>query len=156
MCVRQLQSKGLTTFVEDYMLWHHFGDRTRENNMDLVNAFKESMGSLFIPHNLSLFIDSNARRSAVNMQRPEGTSREVSTTLTCPTLLITGASAPHQDEVVETNSKLDPTTSDLLVVSDCGGMPLEEQPSKVARAFILFLQGLSYGKWPFVASNITS
>ena len=145
MCIRQLHSKGLTSYAENFLLWHHLGDKTKEHNLDLVEAIKESLRTTFNVHNLVLFIESAAQRSAINMQRPEGVSKK-GPTLTCPTLLITGDSAPHLDKVVETNSKLDPTKSNLLIVSECGGLPLEEQPGKVARAFILFLQGLSYGR----------
>lgn len=147
MCVKQLQSKGLTTFVEDYLLWHHFGKKTKEENLDLVHAFKQSLHTVLSPRNLSLFINSYLRRTDLQIHRPEpGSSKKVQS-LKCSTLLVTGSNSPHQDDVIETNSRLDPAISNYFKVSDCGGMPLEEQPHKVATSLILFLQGLGYCKY---------
>ncbi len=64
----------------------------------------------------------------------------------CSILNITGDSSPHEDEVVETNGRLDPTKSSFVKFGDCGGMVLEEQPAKVAEALRHYLQGLGYGR----------
>lgn len=144
LCVRQLKNKGLTTFVEDYLLWHHFGKKTKEENMDLVHAFKQSIQSVLNPRNLSLFINSYLHRTDLQIHRPDKTSAKKVQALKCPALLITGATSPHQDDVVNTNSRLDPEVSTYFSVSESGGMPLEEQPHKVATSVILFLQGLGY------------
>lgn len=146
LCVRQLQNKGLTTFVEDYLLWHHFGKKTKEENLDLVHAFKQSIHSALSPRNLALFINSYLHRSDLQMQRPDKTSAKKVHALKSATLLITGDNSPHQDDVVNTNSRLDPEISNYFKVSESGGMPLEEQPHKVATSLILFLQGLGYCK----------
>jgi pimeloyl-ACP methyl ester carboxylesterase len=137
----------MTTFVEEYLLWHHFGDKTKIENMDLAYAYKESLRSLLNPTSLGPFLNSYISRSNIDMHRPEGTAAHANRkTLKCPTLLLTGSSAPHNSEVAEANGKMDPTITDYMKVSDCGGMPLEEQPHKVAQAMILFLQGNGYGK----------
>ena len=146
LCVRQLQNKGLTTFVEDYLLWHHFGKKTKEENLDLVHAFKQSIHSALSPRNLALFINSYLHRSDLQMQRPDKTSAKKVPALKSAALLITGDNSPHQDDVVNTNSRLDPEISNYFKVSESGGMPLEEQPHKVATSLILFLQGLGYCK----------
>ena len=64
----------------------------------------------------------------------------------CTVLNMTGDNSPHEDEVVETNGRLDPTKSSFVKFGDCGGMVLEEQPAKVAEALRHYLQGLGYGK----------
>lgn len=143
--MRQLQSKGMTTFVEDFLLWHHFGDKTKIENMDLALAYKESLRSLLNPKNLGLFLDSYIKRTVIEMVRPDVLTKEKKT-LKCPTLLLTGTSAPHRNEVAEAYGNLDPSISEYIKISDCGGMPLEEQPHKVATAMILFLQGQGFGK----------
>ncbi|KAG1675181.1 Protein NDRG3 [Nymphon striatum] len=61
----------------------------------------------------------------------------------CPVLVIAGSLSPHVDSTIDMNGKLDPSTSNLLKLSDCG-MVLEEQPHKVCEALRLFLQGLGY------------
>ena len=58
-----------------------------------------------------------------------------------------GDHSPHDDDVVETNGRLDPTKSAFVKFADCGGLVLEEQPAKMAEAFRHFLQGLGYGKF---------
>jgi len=55
-----------------------------------------------------------------------------------------GDSTPHDDDVIDTNGRLDPTKSSLVKFSDCGGMVLEEQPAKMAEALRYFLQGIGY------------
>ncbi|XP_015767878.1 PREDICTED: protein NDRG4-like [Acropora digitifera] len=144
LCVRQLQNKGLTTFVEDYLLWHHFGKKTKEENLDLVHSFKQSIQSVLNPRNLSLFINSYLQRTDLQIHRPDKTTSKKVLCLKCPALLITGATSPHQDDVVNTNARLDPEISTYFSVSESGGMPLEEQPHKVATSVFLFLQGLGY------------
>lgn len=80
------------------------------------------------------------------MQRPDKTSAKKVPALKSAALLITGDNSPHQDDVVNTNARLDPEISNYFKVSESGGMPLEEQPHKVATSLILFLQGLGYCK----------
>lgn len=130
--------------MEDYLLWHHFGKKTKDENLDLVHAFKQSLHSVLSPRNLSLFINSYLHRTDLQIQRPDPTGGKKVQSLRCACLLITGANSPHQDDVIDTNSRLDPTSSNYFKVSDSGGMPLEEQPHKVATSLILFLQGLGY------------
>lgn len=116
--------------------------------MDLAQAYKESLRTLLNPASLGPFLNSYINRTSIDMHRPEGTAPNPNRkTLQCHTLLLTGSSAPHQNDVAEANGKMDPTITDYMKVSDCGGMPLEEQPHKVAQAMILFLQGNGYGEY---------
>lgn len=133
---RYLRSKGMTQGVLDYLMWHHFGRGTEERNHDLVYVYRNYFERCINPGNLALFIDSYIRRTELNMARQ-------SNTLTMPVINITGALSPHVDETVTLNSKLDPTSSSWMKISDCS-MVLEEQPSKVSEALRLFLQGLGY------------
>ncbi|XP_023233993.1 protein NDRG3-like [Centruroides sculpturatus] len=61
----------------------------------------------------------------------------------CHVLLLAGNLSPHLEMTITMNSRLDPTNSTWMKLSDCG-MPLEEQPAKVCEALHLFLQGLGY------------
>jgi pimeloyl-ACP methyl ester carboxylesterase len=38
MNARNLRTKGMTQGVLDYLMWHHFGHRPEERNMDLVHV----------------------------------------------------------------------------------------------------------------------
>jgi hypothetical protein len=73
----------------------------------------------------------------------------------CPILNVMGDHSPHDDDVVETNGRLDPTNSSFVKFADCGGMVLEEQPGKMAEAMRHFLQGLGYGKFPFPCFSLS-
>ena len=143
VCKKQLQTKGMTSFVEEYLLWHHFGNKTMETNLDLKHAYLESVKTLLNPFNLSLFIDSYIRRTDLGIHRPDTNPNHK--TIKVPILLLSGVFSPHDDDVVNMNSRLDPKNSNYMKVSDSGGMELEEQPAKVATALVLFLQGIGYG-----------
>ncbi|XP_046671565.1 protein NDRG3 isoform X5 [Homalodisca vitripennis] len=133
---RYLKSKGMTQGVLDYLMWHHFGRGTEERNHDLVQVYRTYFERFINPGNLAMFIDSYVRRSDLNMTRNGAT-------LSMPVLNISGALSPHMEETVTLNSRLDPTNSSWMKISDCG-MVLEEQPNKVSEALRLFLQGLGY------------
>uniref|UniRef100_A0A8C2WUR6 Protein NDRG3 n=1 Tax=Cyclopterus lumpus TaxID=8103 RepID=A0A8C2WUR6_CYCLU len=49
-----------------------------------------------------------------------------------------------QDNLVECNSRLNPTKTTLLKMADCGGLPQVVQPGKLAEAFKYFVQGMGY------------
>ena len=60
-----------------------------------------------------------------------------------PVLNVVGAYSPFVDETVTLNGKLNPSSTNWLKIQDCA-MVVEEQPSKVAEAFRLFMQGQGY------------
>lgn len=141
---RYLKSKGMTQGVLDYLMWHHFGRGTEDRNYDLVQVYRNYFERCIQPGNLAMFIDSYIRRTDLNMTRqPDGLKTKETTTLSMPVMNITGALSPHVDDTVTLNSRLDPTNSSWMKISDCG-MVLEEQPNKVSEALRLFLQGLGY------------
>ncbi|XP_039286803.1 LOW QUALITY PROTEIN: protein NDRG3 [Nilaparvata lugens] len=144
---RYLKSKGMTQGVLDYLMWHHFGRGTEDRNYDLVQVYRNYFERCIQPGNLAMFIDSYIRRTDLNMTRqPDasaGVKKDSNTTLAMPVINITGALSPHVDDTVTLNSRLDPTNSSWMKISDCG-MVLEEQPNKVSEALRLFLQGLGY------------
>nr|XP_022342260.1 protein NDRG3-like isoform X3 [Crassostrea virginica] len=135
---------NMTTFTEDYLLWHWFGSKTQWENYDLTTVYKEYIKSINT-QNLSLLIESYLARTPLGIERELDPVRRIGTkTLQCQTLLIVGDDSPHLDDAVELNGRLDPEKTDFLKIQDCGGMPLEEQPGKVCEAFRLFLQGMGY------------
>jgi len=140
---RYLKSKGMTQGVLDYLMWHHFGRGTEERNHDLVQVYRSYFERCIQPGNLAQFIDSYIRRTDLNMTRNLDPNRKENLTLTMPVMNITGSLSPHVDDTVTLNSRLDPTNSTWMKISDCG-MVLEEQPSKISEALRLFLQGLGY------------
>ncbi|XP_075228821.1 misexpression suppressor of KSR 2 isoform X2 [Lycorma delicatula] len=142
---RYLKSKGMTQGVLDYLMWHHFGRGTEERNHDLVQVYRNYFERCIQPGNLAMFIDSYIRRTDLNMTRQSDAGNKIKdpTTLTMPVMNITGSLSPHVEDTVTLNSRLDPTNSSWMKISDCG-MVLEEQPNKVSEALRLFLQGLGF------------
>jgi hypothetical protein len=57
---------------------------------------------------------------------------------------VMGDMTPHDDDVIDTNGRLDPANSHYVKLQDCGGMVLEEQPARMAEALRCFLQGLGF------------
>ena len=60
----------MTAFTEDYLVWHHFGKRSTEENKDLVASYRKSLETSFNPFNLGLFVESFSKRTEIQMRRP--------------------------------------------------------------------------------------
>lgn len=140
-----LGSGQYTEFTQNYLLWHHFGYNTLEKNHDLVETYKRIFPKVNAI-NLGLLVNSYISRSDLGIERndPDGSPNVHKFNFKCSVLNITGDNSPHEDDVVETNGRLDPTKSAFVKFADCGGLVLEEQPAKVAEALRHFLQGLGY------------
>jgi len=144
--VYYLRNRGMTTLTVDYLMWHHFGRNLDQYSTDLIMSYKQYFARLPNPKNLAGFIESYVKRTDLNLRRDGAT-------LDCPILQIVGAGSPHVEDMVDMNSKLDPSKSNWLKVSDSSGLVLEEKPDKVTEAIMLFLQGqghfpsMSYLKW---------
>jgi hypothetical protein len=120
-------------------MWHHFGKVTDERNRDLIEIYRNYFtGKTINAHNLALFIDSYIKRTDLGIDRGDKERN-----FKCSVLVLCGAFSPHVEDTITMNSRLDPTNSTWMKLSDCG-MVLEEQPAKVSEAFRLFIQGLGY------------
>lgn len=125
--------------ILEYLIWHHFGSRTEESASDLVNMYKSYFSSFKIrPRNLALLIDSYLRRDDI------GISRNQDNELSCSALILCGNDSPYLEDSINMNQRLRPERSTWMKLFDCG-LALDEQPHKVAEAFILFVQGLGLG-----------
>jgi len=142
---RYLKKDGIGNFSFDYLLWHYFGRKSVERQLDLKEEVRENLGNME-PFNLALFIDSYTKRDKLQLNGRPGflSFRSDQRTLTCSTMLLVGDDSPHLDDVVAMNNCLNPAKTSLVKVSDCGGLVLEEQPEKSAEAIRLFLQGMGY------------
>lgn len=138
-----LKSKGMTAFVEDYLIWHYFGKLDETTNLDLVGLVRDQLHRIKCPRNLGLFIESYSKRDAVKITRPVP-GQENTTSVKCAVLIVTGDHCPFVDDTVTVNSKLDPSNTSWLKISNATSLVLEEQPTAVTNALILFLQGQGY------------
>lgn len=138
-----LKSGMMTSGVEEYLLWHWFGNKTMETNYDLVHVYSEYIKSLN-PVNLGHFVSTYIKRTDLGITRELDPMKKSSAkNFSCPVMLVGGDNSPHLDDTVEMNGRLDPTNSTWMKF-ECGGMILEEAPGKLSEALRLFLQGMGY------------
>ena len=137
----QLQSGLMPESTMNEFLWQWLGDWTCEVNHDLQQMFVEQLSSpgLLNRKNLAKMLISYRQRSDVSTNAPVPLNK-----INCQTLLICGDFGSNLEEVTELNSRLDPSRTQFVKMSDTGGMPLLESPAKVAEAFVLFFQGMGY------------
>lgn len=141
-----LRNSGMTSSTQEYLMWHHFGKTDDNRHYDLMQVFRQYFNKSVNPYNLALFIDSFIRRTDLQIVREtDPTKKKTVRNFRCHVLLMSGAFSPHLEDTVTMNSRLDPSNSTWMKLSECG-MPLEERPTKVCEALYLFLQGLGYVK----------
>ncbi|KAM9329108.1 protein NDRG2 isoform 1-T1 [Gastrophryne carolinensis] len=129
---------GLTSSIPEMIVAHLFSTEELSNNTDIVRQYKTSILNSPIISNMQLYWNSYNNRRDLNLERGGDV------TLKCPVMLVVGDQAPHEDAVVECNSKLDPTQTSFLKMADSGGQPQITQPGKLAEAFKYFVQGMGY------------
>ncbi|XP_066494004.1 protein NDRG4 isoform X1 [Tiliqua scincoides] len=133
---------GLTSTLPDTVLSHLFSQEELVGNTELVQSYRQQIGSMVNQYNLQLFWNMYNSRRDLDINRPGSVPN--AKTLRCPVMLVVGDNAPAEDGVVECNSKLDPTTTTFLKMADSGGLPQVTQPGKLTEAFKYFLQGMGY------------
>ncbi|XP_069616512.1 protein NDRG2 isoform X3 [Ranitomeya imitator] len=129
---------GLTSSIPEMILSHLFSPEDISGNSDIVRQYKTAILNSPIVGNNHLYWNSYNSRRDLNLERGGDV------TLKCPVMLVVGDQAPHEDAVVECNSKLDPTQTSFLKMADSGGQPQITQPGKLAEAFKYFVQGMGY------------
>ena len=146
MSSHYLKTKGMTIFCQDYLVYHYFGKVDEHTNLDLVGLVRDQLHRIKSPRNLGLFMESYSKRDAIKINRPVAGQPNTSS-LKCGVLILTGDHSPAVDDTVNLNSKLDPTNTSWIKISDASSLVLEEQPTGVTNALVLFLQGHGYGKY---------
>uniref|UniRef100_A0A8C5Q217 NDRG family member 2 n=1 Tax=Leptobrachium leishanense TaxID=445787 RepID=A0A8C5Q217_9ANUR len=124
---------GLTSSIPEMILGHLFSPEDISLNSDVVRPYKTAILNSPILSNNQLYWNSYNSRRDLNLERGGDL------TLKCPVLLVVGDQAPHEDAVVECNSKLDPTQTSFLKVRSCAF-----KPGKMTEAFKYFVQGMGY------------
>ncbi|XP_031441617.1 protein NDRG1a isoform X2 [Clupea harengus] len=135
---------GWTHAMPDTLITHLFGKEEIQQNHDLIATYRHHILNDMNQFNLHLFVKSYNSRRDLEIERPIPGGAINARTLKCPSLLVVGDSSPAVDAVVECNTKLDPTKTTILKMSDCGGMPQVDQPAKLTEACKYFIQGMGY------------
>ncbi|XP_023608642.1 protein NDRG2 isoform X4 [Myotis lucifugus] len=129
---------GLTSSIPEMILAHLFSQEELSGNSELIQKYRNIISHAPNLENIELYWNSYNNRRDLNFERGGDI------TLKCPVMLVVGDQAPHEDAVVECNSKLDPTQTSFLKMADSGGQPQLTQPGKLTEAFKYFLQGMGY------------
>uniref|UniRef100_A0A2K5C424 NDRG family member 2 n=1 Tax=Aotus nancymaae TaxID=37293 RepID=A0A2K5C424_AOTNA len=129
---------GLTSSISEMILGHLFSQEELSRNSELIQKYRNIITHAPNLDNIELYWNSYNNRRDLNFERGGDI------TLKCPVMLVVGDQAPHEDAVVECNSKLDPTQTSFLKMADSGGQPQLTQPGKLTEAFKYFLQGMGY------------
>ncbi|XP_028326342.1 protein NDRG1-like [Gouania willdenowi] len=133
-----------THTLPDTIIAHLFGTEEIQNNHDLIATYRHHITTTMNQANVSQFFRSYKQRNALEVERPLPEGNIQARTLKCSTLLVVGDSSPAVEEVVDCNSKLNPTKTTLLKMADCGGLPQVDQPAKLTEALKYFIQGMGY------------
>ncbi|KAI7806208.1 protein NDRG1b isoform X1 [Triplophysa rosa] len=135
---------GWTHALTDTVISHIFGKEEIQNNPDQIATFRHLITNNMNQSNLQQFVKSYKSRRDIEIERPVQGGNVNVRTLKCPVLLIVGDNSPAVDAVVDSNSRMNPTTTTFLKMADCGGLPQVDQPGKLVEAFKYFLQGMGY------------
>eukprot|EP00062_Callorhinchus_milii_P024681 gi/632984848/ref/XP_007909352.1/ PREDICTED: protein NDRG1-like isoform X2 [Callorhinchus milii] len=134
---------GLTGALDDVVISHLFSKEEVHNNLGMIQTYRHHISHDINQTNLHHFINSYNHRRDLDIERPVAGMHNYMT-LKCHSLLVVGDSSPAVDAVVECNTRLDPTKTTLLKMSDCGGLPQVVQPAKLTEAFKYFVQGMGH------------
>uniref|UniRef100_A0A8C1QQ17 N-myc downstream regulated 1 n=1 Tax=Cyprinus carpio TaxID=7962 RepID=A0A8C1QQ17_CYPCA len=107
-----------------------------------ITSWTHALPDTVISH-LLIFPSFLSRRN-LEIERPVQGGNLNARMLQCPALLIVGDNSPVVDAVVDSNSRMNPTTTTFLKMADCGGLPQVDQPGKLIEAFKYFIQGMGY------------
>ncbi|KAA0190966.1 NDRG4 protein (S33 family) [Fasciolopsis buskii] len=135
----------------------HYTQGLAENE-DIV-LFYHALAKSLNPTNLAGYIHSFMERTPINLVRPLGPPMPGSapstqntngvTNTTEPTVietevcLVTGDRATDLSRVLaEMNGQMDPKHTQFLMIPDCTGMVMEENPDKLAVDFLHFLRSI--------------
>ncbi|KAK2844333.1 hypothetical protein Q5P01_010992 [Channa striata] len=135
-----------THTLPDTVITHLFGKQEIETNHDLIAKYRHHITATMNQSNVSQFFRSYKNRSNLEVERPVPGGNINVRTLKCSTLLVVGDNSPAVEAVVDCNSKLNPTNTTLLKVTDgrLWGLPQVDQPAKVIEALKYFIQGMGY------------
>uniref|UniRef100_A0AAY5KQD1 N-myc downstream regulated 1a n=1 Tax=Esox lucius TaxID=8010 RepID=A0AAY5KQD1_ESOLU len=125
------------TSLPEMLISHLFGKDEIANNHNLIATYRHHIINDMNQYNLHHFVKAYNSRRDLDIERPIPGGKVTVRTLKCPSLLVVGDSSPAVDAVVSTHTL-------MLLMADCGGLPMVDQPGKLTEAFKYFIQGMGY------------
>jgi len=146
MNVNLLHSKGMNNFTVNYLMWHNFGKHEDQCDPEVISQYRSYFFNHPNPANLGMFMEAYLNRTEIILQEAADSKSAVpnSPILKVPILQLVGSRSAFIEESVNTNTKLNPASSEWVKVSDACGLILDEKSEEVTESILLFLQGLGY------------
>ncbi|CAH8864397.1 unnamed protein product [Trichobilharzia szidati] len=145
-----LERGVLTDSLMSQLEAHWFGYGLVEN-IDIAN-FYESLARSLNPTNLAGYIRSYVDRTPIHLVRPIGppmpsdnetSTNEEPSVIQTEVCLVTGDRAVELSRALaEMNGRMDPKRTQFLMMPDCTGMVMEENPDKLVMNFLHFLRSI--------------
>jgi len=132
---------NINTAPADKLMNYLFSPNEQDRRPILYDAQRQHMVNVMNMNNIQMLFAEYERRSEIAISRPYDPRHMNECTLNCESLVMVGDYSPFLDDVVETNSRLNPEKTHFLKMAEGGGLLLEEEPCNVAEAILLFLQG---------------
>ncbi|VDQ04253.1 unnamed protein product [Trichobilharzia regenti] len=124
-------------------------------NIDIAN-FYESLARSLNPTNLAGYIRSYVDRTPIHLVRPIGppmpsdnetNTNEEPSVIQTEVCLVTGDRAVELSRALaDMNGRMDPKRTQFLMMPDCTGMVMEENPDKLVMNFLHFLRSIGHGE----------
>lgn len=146
MNMNLLHSKGMNNFTVNYLMWHHFGKHEHECDPEVISQYRSYFFNHPNPINLAMFMEAYLNRTEIPLLEAADSKSAIPNTpiLKIPILQLVGSRSAFLDETVNTNTKLNPATTEWYKVSNACGLVLDEKSEEVTESILLFLQGLGY------------
>nr|CDS26184.1 protein NDRG3 [Hymenolepis microstoma] len=148
---RTILQRGIFTDTLMAQLEAHWFGYGLADNEDLV-AFYTQLAQSLNPVNLAGYIDSYINRTDLGLARCEDPmadfeerEKEVSdkppTAIKVDCCLVTGGLASELARaLIELNGRMDPAKTQYLIIPDCNGFVMEEEPARLAVNFLHFMR----------------
>lgn len=136
----KLEHLGMNPTAEAYLMMHRFGSFEKAKDQDelnkAINSFQQSLRKNINAQNLKRFVKSFMKRTNIAEQTGK---------MKCPVLLVTGALASFNHTVHTLAgfmlAKMEKNKVEIIEVEGVANV-LEENPDRLAEAFLYFCQGL--------------
>jgi len=133
--------------AEQILTYLYTASELSDPNQDLIAQTRQQILKLDYAALCGLYT-SFKTRSAIEMERPVfglSGNKRTDKILDVNTCIIIGDHATNfMEDAMELNSLIDPSKTNFVKLADAGAVVYEEQPTKVAEALRLFLQGIGY------------
>ncbi|XP_054165492.1 uncharacterized protein ZK1073.1-like [Oppia nitens] len=134
MMTWRLNTLGMNSAAEQYLVFHKFGAHENIQNRDhVIKDYIQKLYSRMNPKNLRLYVESFLARTDLTPQLKDK--------MKVDTMLCSGSRNSHSHQVDQMQAAMDPKLTTRVKLDDCGDV-LQDTPEAFAYDLLLFCQGL--------------